>query len=61
MEKTLDRLDNSKRQLCEVWTRVMGYYRPVENYNLGKKSEYRERVCFKEPQLSQKEEIKKAS
>lgn len=30
-------------QKCEVWTRVMGYYRPVENFNLGKKSEYKKR------------------
>lgn len=54
-------LDNSKRQLCEVWTRVMGYYRPVENYNLGKKAEYSDRVYFKEQLPVQKETIKKAS
>ncbi len=35
-------------QECEVWTRVMGYHRPVSQYNKGKKSEYKERVCFKE-------------
>lgn len=28
---------------CEVWTRVMGYYRPIENFNLGKKSEQKMR------------------
>jgi len=37
-----------KTQLCEVWTRVMGYHRPVSQYNKGKKSEYKERVCFTE-------------
>lgn len=41
-------LDDSERQPCEVWTRVMGYFRPVEAFNIGKKSEYAERVCFKE-------------
>ena len=41
-------LDESERQPCEVWTRVMGYFRPVSNFNIGKKSEYAERVCFKE-------------
>ncbi len=41
-------LCDSERQKCEIWTRVMGYYRPVEHYNLGKQSEYKERKCFKE-------------
>lgn len=31
------------RQKCEVWTRVMGYFRPVSQFNVGKKSEYAER------------------
>lgn len=42
-------LDGDERQPCEVWTRVMGYYRPVEMYNTGKKGEYHERVEFVEP------------
>ena len=42
------KLDDNERQKCEIWTRVMGYYRPVENYNVGKLSEYRERTYFKE-------------
>ncbi len=28
---------------CEVWSRVMGYFRPVDQWNRGKKSEYAER------------------
>jgi ribonucleoside-triphosphate reductase len=35
-------------QPCEVWTRVMGYHRPVESFNTGKKTEYRERRFFRE-------------
>ena len=31
---------------CEVWTRVMGYHRPVTEFNPGKKSEYAERKYF---------------
>ena len=42
-------LDDSERQPCEVWTRVMGYYRPVSHYNTGKKGEFHERVEFVEP------------
>ena len=37
----------------------MGYFRPLSGYNIGKKSEFKERVWFKEP-LScpcQREEI----
>lgn len=36
------------RQACEVWTRVMGYHRPVSSFNLGKRSEHRERLHFDE-------------
>ena len=33
-------------QPCEVWTRVMGYFRPVTSFNTGKQSEYAERTTF---------------
>lgn len=48
---TIDGIEitNEERQPCEVWTRVMGYYRPVSMYNTGKKGEYHERVEFIEP------------
>ena len=39
----------SMRQKCEVWSRVMGYHRPVSGYNIGKKQEFADRVNFKEP------------
>lgn len=32
----------------EVWTRVMGYHRPVQSFNKGKTSEHKERAHFKE-------------
>lgn len=47
MEKEI-KLTDAERQPCEIWTRVMGYFRPVSAFNIGKKSEYAERVCFKE-------------
>ena len=37
-----------KRQKCEVFSRSMGYIRPVENFNIGKRAEYEERKTFKE-------------
>ena len=39
-------LKDEERQPCEVWTRVMGYFRPTNFYNLGKKQEYADRKCF---------------
>ena len=36
----------SKR--TQVWTRVMGYHRPVDSFNLGKKGEHKERKHFLE-------------
>ncbi len=35
-----------KRQKCTVYTRVMGYHRPVESFNLGKIGEHRQRKQF---------------
>lgn len=32
---------------CEVFSRVCGYFRPVANWNKGKKEEFRERKHFK--------------
>ena len=41
-------LTDDERQRCEVWTRVMGYHRPVSSFNRGKQGEFHERVCFRE-------------
>lgn len=41
-------LTDAERQRCEVWTRVMGYHRPVASFNIGKKGEYFERRFFEE-------------
>ncbi len=46
-----------REQSCEVWTRVMGYHRPVSQYNKGKKSEYRERRCFTETAIQGRGEL----
>jgi ribonucleoside-triphosphate reductase len=31
---------------AEVWTRVVGYYRPVQNFNKGKKEEFKDRLEY---------------
>ncbi|HPQ50535.1 MAG TPA: ribonucleoside triphosphate reductase [Alphaproteobacteria bacterium] len=38
-----------------VWTRVMGYFRPVDSFNVGKKGEHRERVHFLETRIESKD------
>ena len=38
----------ARRTRCIVYTRVMGYHRPVESFNVGKKGEHKERIKFKE-------------
>lgn len=39
-------IPNEKRTKCTVWTRVMGYHRPTESFNHGKKGEHKERKFF---------------
>ena len=39
----------SERSKCTVYTRVMGYHRPVETFNAGKQGEFEERKHFVEP------------
>ena len=46
--KNNPQLDDSERQPCEVWTRVMGYHRPVSQFNRGKKEEHAARLHFVE-------------
>lgn len=41
-------LTDAERQPCEIWTRVMGYHRPMSSFNTGKKGEFFERKYFSE-------------
>jgi len=41
-------LDQNQRVRCEIWTRVMGYHRPVSSFNTGKQGEFNERQFFVE-------------
>lgn len=45
-------LRDEERQACEIWTRVMGYHRPVASFNIGKKGEFHERKYFEEASYS---------
>jgi len=48
MQQTQKQEENGGRTRCEVWTRVMGYHRPVSNFNTGKKAEHYSRKHFTE-------------
>jgi len=34
------------RQPCEVYSRIVGYIRPVDQWNPGKQSEFSDRLTF---------------
>jgi hypothetical protein len=40
--------DGRMRTATCIYSRVMGYHRPVDSWNAGKQSEHRERVPFRE-------------
>ncbi|MFH1547334.1 MAG: anaerobic ribonucleoside-triphosphate reductase [bacterium] len=37
---------SKKRTKCEVYSRIIGYIRPVSNWNEGKRSEWSKRVTY---------------
>ena len=43
------RIEDSERQECEIWSRVMGYFRPVDSWNPGKQQEFRDRKNYINP------------
>ena len=40
---------DSERTRCEIYDRVVGYYRPRDQWNLGKQAEARDRKRYAEP------------
>ena len=40
-----------KKINCEIYSRISGYYRPVSQYNKGKKEEFSERRKIKVPEV----------
>lgn len=51
----------AERTRCEIYTRVMGYYRPVSHFNEGKKSEHYSRIHFTEAESTNSAFIAKYS
>ena len=46
---------------CEVYSRVVGYLRPVEQWNAGKREEFKQRQMFDKIIMPKKEEIVKVT
>lgn len=46
-KEILEKYENDRTK-CTVYTRVMGYHRPVESFNIGKKAEHKQRIYFVE-------------
>jgi ribonucleoside-triphosphate reductase len=44
---------------CEIFSRVVGYYRPIENWNTGKREEFWDRVEYDVGGRGKKEEKEK--
>ena len=43
-----EQIENAKGSPCEVYARIVGYYRAVSNWNKGKKEEFKKRRLFVE-------------
>ena len=50
MVKEVERLEHELKHVkgtpCEVYSRIVGFYTPVKQWNKGKTAEWKERVTF---------------
>lgn len=47
IEALTKRLNKVEGTPCEVYSRVVGFFRPVKQWNEGKTEEYHERLAYK--------------
>lgn len=40
-------MSDKKKVPCEVYSRVVGYIRPIQNWNKGKRQEFKERATYR--------------
>ena len=43
------KMEDARGAECEVYARIVGYYRSVKNWNKGKREEYGKRKMFSQP------------
>jgi len=46
LEELKNELANVKGTECEVYSRIVGYFRPVKQWNNGKQEEYADRIVY---------------
>ncbi|MBZ4643003.1 MAG: hypothetical protein JG767_612 [Deferribacteraceae bacterium] len=50
IEKRIKELENELKNVkgskCEVYSRIVGYHRPVDNWNESKQEEFSDRMTF---------------
>ena len=52
--------NNKCNQPTEVYSRVCGYHRPINNFNLGKKEEFKDRLNYNMPYIPMLERLSPA-
>lgn len=40
-------VEKKERQICDVYSRVVGWFAPIKSFNKGKASEYKDRKVYK--------------
>ena len=40
-------MEEKKRTKCEIYSRIVGYLRPINQWNEGKQAEWKQRKVFK--------------
>jgi len=45
------KVETVKGSECDVYTRIVGYYRSVKNWNAGRRAEFDKRLPFKIPEV----------
>lgn len=55
-----EEMENVRGMDCEVYARIVGYYRSVKNWNRGKREEYGERKLFVENPQETRERLESA-
>jgi anaerobic ribonucleoside-triphosphate reductase len=54
MEQTNTETKPDVKIPCEVYSRIVGYLRPIQNWNEGKQREFADRKMFQVPKTEEK-------